>query len=204
MLSRQAGIATHCNLAIPTYGLWYACYIAIMVMVAVVIPFTMFYYEADSETCVLPAVWVDLTVLSCLAVTQECQGLHRNANSKLHTASWMPPRSHSVVLSTILTRRHSSLYVLRLGRTLAQRLLSACAYSGITAVIIAALYGFAYGAHYAHIDFSAALDDPMSCIDARRGDLEATVITCSNACRRNERLTTDMFAQVMPATWSST
>lgn len=52
-LPHQAGIATHCTLAIPTYGLWYACYIAIMVMVAVVIPFTMFYYEADSETCVL-------------------------------------------------------------------------------------------------------------------------------------------------------
>jgi len=32
------------------------------------------------------------------------------------------------------------------GRTLAQRILSACAYSGITAVIIAVLYGFAYGA----------------------------------------------------------
>ena len=31
-----------------------------MIMVAVVIPFTMFYYEADSETCVL--------YRSCLAV----------------------------------------------------------------------------------------------------------------------------------------
>jgi hypothetical protein len=47
----QTGVATHCTLAIPTYGLWYACYIAIMVMVGLVIPFTIFYYEADSETC---------------------------------------------------------------------------------------------------------------------------------------------------------
>lgn len=52
----QAGIATNCTLAIPTYGLWYACYITIMIMVAVVIPFTMFYYEADSETCVMRRV----------------------------------------------------------------------------------------------------------------------------------------------------
>lgn len=45
----KAGIATHCSLAIPTHELWYACYIGIMVMVVVLIPFSIFYYEADSE-----------------------------------------------------------------------------------------------------------------------------------------------------------
>ena len=62
--TRQTGVATHCTLAIPTYGLWYACYIAIMVMVGLVIPFTIFYYEADSETCALAGTWAQTLMLS--------------------------------------------------------------------------------------------------------------------------------------------
>lgn len=38
-----------CNFAIPTRQLWYACYGCIGGMVAVVIPFSVFYYEADSD-----------------------------------------------------------------------------------------------------------------------------------------------------------
>ncbi len=48
-----AGIPySSCSLAIPTNALWYACYIGIGAMVALVIPFSIFYYEADSELCV--------------------------------------------------------------------------------------------------------------------------------------------------------
>ena len=45
----KAGIASHCSFAIPTLQLWYACYIGILVMVTIVIPFAIFYYEADSD-----------------------------------------------------------------------------------------------------------------------------------------------------------
>ena len=47
----KQGIVSHCTLAIPTHALWYACYIGIVAMVAVIIPFSLFYYEADSELC---------------------------------------------------------------------------------------------------------------------------------------------------------
>ena len=39
-----------CHTAIPTKQLWYFCYAAIAVMVFGLCPFTMFYYEADSDT----------------------------------------------------------------------------------------------------------------------------------------------------------
>ncbi|KAK9823563.1 hypothetical protein WJX72_003814 [[Myrmecia] bisecta] len=40
---------TACQLAIPAAKLWEACYIMNAIMVFFLIPFTMFYYEADSE-----------------------------------------------------------------------------------------------------------------------------------------------------------
>jgi LMBR1 domain-containing protein 1 len=43
--------ASYCTLTIPTQQLWLACFIANAVLTFVVIPFAMFYYEADSELC---------------------------------------------------------------------------------------------------------------------------------------------------------
>lgn len=40
---------SNCKFAIPTRALWYACYAGIGAMVGVIIPFSIFYYEADSE-----------------------------------------------------------------------------------------------------------------------------------------------------------
>ena len=42
---------SYCTFTIPTRTLWYACYIANAVMSFGVIPFAMFYYEADSDMC---------------------------------------------------------------------------------------------------------------------------------------------------------
>jgi LMBR1 domain-containing protein 1 len=41
---------SYCKFAIPARELWYACYIAIAVLAFAVIPFAMFYYEADSDS----------------------------------------------------------------------------------------------------------------------------------------------------------
>lgn len=44
------GIAySNCKFAIPTRELWYTCYAGIGAMVGLIIPFSIFYYEADSE-----------------------------------------------------------------------------------------------------------------------------------------------------------
>jgi LMBR1 domain-containing protein 1 len=45
---------SYCTLTLPTRQLWLACFIANAVLTFVVIPFAMFYYEADSESCVSP------------------------------------------------------------------------------------------------------------------------------------------------------
>lgn len=45
---------SYCTLTIPTRQLWLACFIANAVLTFIVIPFAMFYYEADSESCVQP------------------------------------------------------------------------------------------------------------------------------------------------------
>ena len=42
---------SYCTFAIPTTQLWFACFIANAVLVYLVIPFAMFYYEADSDAC---------------------------------------------------------------------------------------------------------------------------------------------------------
>ncbi len=48
----SAGLpVSYCTFAIPTKQLWYACFIANAVLVYGVIPFAMFYYEADSDAC---------------------------------------------------------------------------------------------------------------------------------------------------------
>ena len=44
---------SYCTFAIPTMQLWFACFIANAVLVYLVIPFAMFYYEADSDACAL-------------------------------------------------------------------------------------------------------------------------------------------------------
>jgi hypothetical protein len=54
-----------------------------------------------------------------------------------------------------------------LGRTLAQRILTACAFAGITIVVIGVLYGFAYGEHHVqkywrHAVVSMALPNILS------------------------------------------
>ncbi|EIE26974.1 hypothetical protein COCSUDRAFT_12091 [Coccomyxa subellipsoidea C-169] len=41
---------SYCTLTIPTRQLWLACFIANAVLTFIVIPFAMFYYEADSES----------------------------------------------------------------------------------------------------------------------------------------------------------
>ena len=40
---------TACNYTLPMYTLWLAAFIAILAMSFAVIPFTLFFYEADSE-----------------------------------------------------------------------------------------------------------------------------------------------------------
>jgi LMBR1 domain-containing protein 1 len=42
-------LVSHCTYVLPMKALWYACYISIGVMVFIICPFAMFYYEADSE-----------------------------------------------------------------------------------------------------------------------------------------------------------
>lgn len=49
---------SNCKFAIPTKALWYACYAGIGAMVGVIIPFSIFYYEADSELCALASLWL--------------------------------------------------------------------------------------------------------------------------------------------------
>lgn len=41
--------ASYCAFTIPAMQLWYSCFIANAILTFVVIPFAMFYYEADSE-----------------------------------------------------------------------------------------------------------------------------------------------------------
>ena len=41
--------ASYCTFTIPAMQLWYSCFIANAILTFVVIPFAMFYYEADSE-----------------------------------------------------------------------------------------------------------------------------------------------------------
>ena len=41
-----------CDLTLPMKEMWYGVYIANIVLVYLVTPFTLFYYEADSELCV--------------------------------------------------------------------------------------------------------------------------------------------------------
>ena len=41
--------ASYCIFTIPATQLWYSCFIANAILTFVVIPFAMFYYEADSE-----------------------------------------------------------------------------------------------------------------------------------------------------------
>ena len=40
-----------CELTLPMKGMWYGVYIANIVLVYLVTPFTLFFYEADSELC---------------------------------------------------------------------------------------------------------------------------------------------------------
>ena len=47
-------VLSACNLTLPMYELWYWVYMVMVVVIIFVIPFTMFFYEADSEKCVQP------------------------------------------------------------------------------------------------------------------------------------------------------
>ena len=40
-----------CNFTLPMKELWYSVYMAMILLIVVVIPGTMFYYEADSDRC---------------------------------------------------------------------------------------------------------------------------------------------------------
>jgi LMBR1 domain-containing protein 1 len=40
---------TYCDFTLPMEALWYACYIAVTLLAFAIIPFAMFYYEADSD-----------------------------------------------------------------------------------------------------------------------------------------------------------
>lgn len=44
-------LLSDCDLTLPMKEMWYGIYIANIVLVYVVTPFTLFYYEADSELC---------------------------------------------------------------------------------------------------------------------------------------------------------
>lgn len=43
-----------CNFSMPMTELWYSVYMIMSVLVVLVIPGTIFYYEADSDKCAPP------------------------------------------------------------------------------------------------------------------------------------------------------
>lgn len=44
-------VLSACKLTLPMYDLWYWVYMAMVIIIAFVIPFTMFLYEADGDKC---------------------------------------------------------------------------------------------------------------------------------------------------------
>ena len=161
-------------------------------MVAIVIPFTIFYYEADSETCVThmligqrsyaPLLVHDFLMASSIWPTANCArlGVYVMSQCQMLAHRYAAGRACGLYLAVThaaqrlgakSAQRHAhgfnmlhiqfNPFVAVFDRTRAQRILSACAYSGITAVIIAVLYGFAYGAH------PAAELRLLSCISMR-------------------------------------
>lgn len=51
-------VLSACNLTLPMYDLWYWVYMIMVIIIAFVVPFTMFLYESDSDKCVGSAVSV--------------------------------------------------------------------------------------------------------------------------------------------------
>lgn len=44
-------VLSACKLTLPMYQLWYWVYMVMVIIIAFVVPFTMFLYEADSDKC---------------------------------------------------------------------------------------------------------------------------------------------------------
>lgn len=58
----EAILFSDCDLTLPMKGMWYGVYIASIVLVYLITPFTLFYYEADSELCAcIPYLCVQFT-----------------------------------------------------------------------------------------------------------------------------------------------
>ena len=51
----EGELFSECDFALPMRELWFAFYVINVVLVYIVTPFTLFYYEADSDLCVPPA-----------------------------------------------------------------------------------------------------------------------------------------------------
>lgn len=58
--------AAYCTFTLPTYQLWLACFIANAILTFVVIPFAIFYYEADSESCASTSADWNLPLVPCI------------------------------------------------------------------------------------------------------------------------------------------
>ena len=97
----------------------YACYIGIGVMVALVIPFSIFYYEADSELC------ADSCKRGCT-----CTAIHQAMPHLI--VPWSPDTSFVRSLPCC--------------RSAGKRVVSACIWAGLTMFVFAIVFGLAYGA----------------------------------------------------------
>lgn len=63
-----------CDLTLPMKEIWYGVYIINVVLVYIITPFTLFYYEADSDLC---APWTSLDLFRtaqpcCVCATLSC------------------------------------------------------------------------------------------------------------------------------------
>lgn len=85
-----------CHFAIPTRQLWYACYGCIGGMVGIIIPFSIFYYEADSDLWDPPPLpgaprgvgaRLNISVLEgCTKCLKICMGYPTSFQDRMHSA----------------------------------------------------------------------------------------------------------------------
>ena len=85
---------TACSLTLPMRSLWYAVYMTMGLLVAVVIPFTIYYYEADSDRTTMQrwrdaSLWVlltDVVIGATVGVAYgACHHTHTHTHTHIHT-----------------------------------------------------------------------------------------------------------------------
>ena len=87
---------TACSLTLPMRSLWYAVYMTMGLLVAVVIPFTIYYYEADSDRTTMQR-WRDasLWVLLTDVVIGATVGVAYGACHHTHTHTYTHTHTHT-------------------------------------------------------------------------------------------------------------